>query len=107
MEKLEIAGADRAVAHQRVEIDHLVPEFPAEQDDWHPLAHLAGLHERQDLEHLIERAEAAGKEHDRLRQINEPEFPHEEIVEMEMQLAADEGIVELLVRDRDGEADID
>ena len=47
------------------------------------------LHEREDLEQLVARAEAARKNHERLRQVREPELPHEEVMELEMQAVGD------------------
>src|SRR5436190_15789040 len=104
---MSVLGADRAVTHERVEIQHLVPELGAEQDDRHAFAHLARLRQRQDLEQLVERAEATWEQHHRLGEVDEPEFTHEEVMKVDVKLATDEGIVELLVRDRDGEADVE
>ena len=50
------------------------------------LRQLARLRQREDLEHLVERAEAAGKNDQRLGQVREPELPHEEVVELEVQI---------------------
>src|SRR5690348_2767323 len=107
VEQLGILGADGAVADQRVEVHHLVPELGAEQDQRHTLLHLASLHQRQDLEELVEGAVAAWEQHHRLGEVDEPELPHEEVMEMHVELAAHIGIVELLVGDRDGETDIE
>src|ERR1700730_6610104 len=105
MEEVEVAGADRAVFHQPVEIDHPVPEFGAEKHDRHALAQLVRLHQGQDLEQLVERAIAAGEQHDRLGQVDEPELAHEEVMKIEVQFSADIGVVEFLVGDRDSKPD--
>src|SRR5437868_6349319 len=107
MEQMSVLGADRAVAYERLEVQHLVPEFRAEQDDRHSFAHLARLHPRQDLEELVECAEAAREQHHRLCEVDEPELAHEEVMEVDVELAADEGIVELLIRNGNGQADIE
>src|SRR6185503_5547394 len=69
------------------------------------LRQLVGLYERQHLEQLVERAEAAGKNHQRLRQVGEPELAHEEVVELEVQPLGDVGVGALLERQPDVEAD--
>src|SRR3546814_1768492 len=79
----------------------------AEQHYRHLLADLAGLHQRQQLEEFVQRAEAARHHHHGLGEIGEPELAHEEVVELEVQLAADVGIVDLLHRQRDVEADVE
>ena len=56
MKKIEVPRADRAIFHQRVEINHLVPVLGAKEHDRHALACLACLDQRQDLEQLVERA---------------------------------------------------
>ena len=44
---------------------------------------LAGLHERQQLERFVERAEAAGKEHERVRFLHERDLAREEVPEVD------------------------
>ena len=107
VENVEIAWADRAVFNERVEIDHLVPVFGAEQNDRHALAGFARLHQGQDLEHLVERAKTTREQHDRLGQVDKPEFAHKEVVEIKVQFSADIGVVEFFVRDRDRQSDIE
>ena len=68
----------------------------AVEDDLDLLGELFRLHQRQDLEHLVERPEAARKDHQRLCQIREPELPHEEIVELEVQPLRDVAVRPLL-----------
>src|SRR6266436_3983572 len=105
MEDVKLARADRAVFDQRLEIDHLVPVLGAEEHDWHALARLARLHQCEDLEQLVERAIAAGEQHERFGQVDKPELAHEEVVEVKMEAPADIRVVEFLVRDRDGQPD--
>ena len=63
------------------------------------------LRERQDLEQLVERAEAARKSDQRVRQVREPQLAHEEVVELEAQLGRDIGVGTLLLRQADVEPD--
>src|SRR5215831_17689498 len=79
VEDLHVLGVDGPVADQRLEIDDLVPVAGAEEDDRQVLLHLARLPQRQYLEQLVERAEAARKDDERLREVGEPELAHEEI----------------------------
>ena len=83
--QLEVVLVDGAPLDQRLQVQDLVPVVRAVQDDLELLRELLRLHEGQDLEYLVERAEAAGKHHERLGQVREPELPHEEVVELEVQ----------------------
>src|SRR5438067_4609802 len=65
------------------------------------------IYQCQDFEQFVERAETAREQHDRLGEIDEPELPHKEIMKVEVQLPADIRVVELLIRYRDREPDID
>ena len=105
LEQLEVLAVDHAVPDQRVEVDDLVPVARSVEHDRNAALDLARLHQRQDFAHLVERAEAAGKHHQRARQVREPELAHEEVVELERQLAREIGIRPLLVRQADVEAD--
>src|SRR3546814_19216618 len=60
-EEVEVAGADHAFLDQRIEIDDAVPEFLAEHQHRDRLD-LAGLDQGQQLERLVEGAEAAGED---------------------------------------------
>jgi len=66
-----------------------------------------GLHQRQHFEKFVHGSETAGENDDRLGQIEEPEFAHEEVVELEIQLSGDVRIVELLHRQRNIEPGVD
>ena len=80
------------------------PELLAEQDDRHAL-HAAGLDQRQRLEELVQRAEAAGKHRDRLGAQEEVHLADGEIVEVEAELRRHVGVRRLLVRQHDVEPD--
>ena len=104
-EKIQILLVNRSPVDERPQIEHLVPVLASVEDDEELLRELAGLRQRQDLEHLVERAEAAGKDHERLRQVREPELPHEEVVELEVQIVGDVLIGSLLEGKSDVEPD--
>src|SRR5215469_3734641 len=106
MKQLEVIWTDGPVMNERIKFDDVTPVFVAVKDDRNTFPHLASLDKRQDFKELIERAEAAREQHDRLCKIDEPEFSHEEVVEMDMQFTADIGIVEFLLGDRDRQADV-
>ena len=57
------------------------PVVPAEEDHGE-LVDLAGLDQRERLEQLVERAEAAGKDDERVRVLDEHRLPHEEVAEV-------------------------
>ena len=63
----------------------MLPVLRTVDDDGDLLGEFFGLGEREHLEHLVERAEAAGKDDQRLGQIGEPELAHEEVVEVEVE----------------------
>src|SRR6516164_1932232 len=107
MEEIEVAWADRAILNERAEIDHLIPVFGAKEHDRHALACLARLYQGQDLKQLVERAIAAREQHDRFGEVDKPELTHEEVMEVEVQFPADIGVVEVVLRDRDGQPDIE
>src|SRR5581483_5437924 len=103
----DVAAVDDAVLGERVEVDHFLPVLRAEEHDGERLPHLVRLHQRQDLEELVERAVAAGEDDDRLGEVHEPELAHEEVVEVHVEAARDVLVLELLARQRDGQADVD
>ncbi len=91
------------MAYERIEVDDLAPiRFPV-QDDGEPAVELAGLRESQQLGQFVQGPEAAGERHEAASEMREPEFAHEEVVELERQLAGDVGIRVLLV----GQADVE
>ena len=67
--------------------------------------HAAGLDQRQRLEELVERAEAAGEDRDGAGAQQEVDLARREIVEVEAELGRDVGVGRLLVRQDDVEAD--
>ena len=87
-----------------MKVDHAVPIVPVVEDDRN-LLHAAGLAERQGVEQLVERAEAAGEDDQRLRPQQEVHLAQREVVELEAQLRRDVGIGHLLGGELDVEAD--
>jgi hypothetical protein len=68
------------------QVDDALPVARSVDEHGDLLGQLLGLRQGQQLEHLVQRAEAAGKDHQRLGQIGEPELAHEEVVELEVQV---------------------
>ncbi len=104
-EELHVLRRDRLVGlehHRFEELAHRRPEFGAVEDDGDRLE-LAGLHEREHLEHLVHGAEAAGEEDEGLRAVGEGDLAGEE--EVEGNLVGDVGVVVLLHRELDREPD--
>jgi hypothetical protein len=85
LEELDVLGRDGAGIHQHVEVEDLLPILRAVDDDGDLLGQLLGLGQGEDLEHLVEGAEAAGKDHQRLGQVGKPQLAHEEVVELEVE----------------------
>ena len=104
-EQRQVLAVDHAVPDERLEVDDLVPVRRAVEQDRNAPLDLLGLHQRQDLHQLVERAEAAGKHDQRAREMREPQLAHEEVVELERQARRDVGVGPLLVRQADVEAD--
>ena len=94
-----------AVAHERREIEDLVPEGGTVQQHRDRAVELARLREGEDLEQFVEGAEAAREHHQRPRQMRKPQLAHEEVVKFERQLGRDVGVGQLLLRQADVEPD--
>ena len=105
MEEIEILGRDGARIDQHLEVEDFLPVIRSINKDGDPFVDLPGLRQREDLEHLVEGAEAAGKNHQRLGQIGEPQLAHEEVVELEVERGRDVGIGPLLEGQQDVHAD--
>ena len=80
LEQLDVGGRDHAFFDQEVEVDQPPPVVGAEQHDRH-LARLPGLHQRDHLEQLVQRAEAAREGHQRLGPHHEMHLADGEVVE--------------------------
>ena len=78
------------------------PVVAAEQDDGE-LGDLLGLHQRERLEQLVQRAEAAREAHERLRVLHEHRLAGEEVAEVDAEV--DPVVEALLERQLDAEPD--
>ena len=105
LKEIEVLGRDRALLDQHVHVDDLLPVARPVDDDRDLLRELVRLVQRQQLEHLIQRSEAARKDHQRLREIRKPVLAHEEVVEVEVERRRDVRVRVLLERQLDIEPD--
>ena len=103
--QLKILFRDGSPFGHRLEVENAIPVLAAVEDHFDGLRQLVGLHERQHLEQLVARAEAAWKNHERFREVREPELAHEEVVKLEMQPFSDVRIGFLLERQANIEPD--
>mmetsp|Transcript_16075 Transcript_16075/g.60818 ORF Transcript_16075/g.60818 Transcript_16075/m.60818 type:complete len:364 (-) Transcript_16075:181-1272(-) len=108
---VQVCLADRAKLHQRVQVHHLSPEGRApQQHDGHERlprvpspAHFAGLHQRGQLEQLVECAEAAWRGHDAAGSVGQHHLPRGEVVHPKRQPLVNEAIHAVLERQRHGD----
>src|SRR5271156_2097714 len=81
-EQLEIFATDRAVPHQRVEVDDLLPVLRSVEQHRDRAIQLLRLLQGQYLHHFVERAEASGKNHQRPCEMSEPQLAHKKIMKL-------------------------
>src|SRR5271157_394617 len=105
LEKFEVARSDGAGVNHRFEIEDLFPVRGAVNDHDYLLGQLLRLGESEDLKKLVERAKTAGKNHQPLGQVREPEFAHEKIMKLEVERRRDVRVRILLKGQIDIEAD--
>src|SRR5580658_3960232 len=103
-EQLAILGVDDAFVGEKFEVDGATPIRFADQHDRNRLD-LARLHQGQDLEQLVHRAETARKGYQRLRAQQKVHLAQSKVVKAKTQLRRDVGIGILLVRQIDIQAD--
>ena len=103
--QVEVFGRDCAGVNERLEVDDAVPVFAPVDDDRHLLRKLFHLRQCQNLKSFVQRAESAGKDHQRLREIREPVLAHEEVVKLEVQGGRDPAVGELFERQLDVKPD--
>ena len=106
VEELLVLGADHLVRQHGAldEVEQPLPEAGADEDD-REVEHLVRLHQRQRLEELVERPEAAREEHEALGRLHEHDLARVEVVEGVA--LPDVWVQLLLVRKADVEADRD
>ena len=101
---MHVFRRDHAFGGQIVEIDGMMPEFGAEENDRH-LLHPASLHQRQRFKQFVQRAEAARESRDCLGTHEEMHLADGEIVEVEAEFGRHILVWRLFVRQDDVEAD--
>src|SRR6202521_3337048 len=92
------AAGDSAGAKHFAPVEHAIPVAASINQDQVAAIEFSCLHQGQHLPQFGHGAESAGKYNQRLGQLCEPQFAHEEVVELETQLGADIGVGPLLVR---------
>ena len=92
----------RSRAARANEVQQLLPVVRIEEDD-REVEHLVGLDQRERLEELVERAEAAGEDHEALCGLHEADLARVEVVERDVDVEVRVRV--LLVRQLDVEAD--
>ena len=98
-------AADGAGIDHGVEVDEALPVLTAVNHHQNLLGQLLGLGQGQNFKKLVQSAEAAGKDHQGLGQIGEPELAHEEVMELKIKRRRDVGIRVLFEGQIDVEAD--
>src|SRR5438067_1362365 len=103
-QELEVFRRDYPLLERprRDPVQQRLPVAAAEEDD-REVEHLAGLDQRQRLEQLVERAEAAREDHEALGRLHEHRLARVEVVEGEADV--DVRVRVLLMRQLDVEAD--
>ena len=106
LQKVGVAWTDEAVGGETTDdpVDESLPVRRTHEDEGDP-AHLAGLHQGEHLEQLVQRAEAAGEGHQRLRAHQKVHLAQREVVELEAQARRDVGVGCLLVGQHDVQPD--
>src|SRR5215470_11680843 len=103
-EQLEILWGDRPRISHDLKIEHLVPVFAAINEHKYFLCQFLGLRQRKYFEEFIQSSEPSWKDDQCLRQVSEPELPHEKVMELEVQRRRDVGVRVLLKGKIDVEA---
>src|ERR1700676_3630354 len=88
-ELVQVVRRNSTGVHEGLEVEDAVPVFAAIDDNQNLLGQLVGLRQREDLKQFVHGSESARKNDQGLGEIGEPEFTHEEIVELEIQRRSD------------------
>src|ERR1700689_760222 len=102
-EQVKIWRRDHSGVNHGFEVDDLFPVRAAIDNYHNLLGQLLRLRKGENLEEFVERAKSAGKNHQGLGQIGEPEFTHEEVMKLEIERRRDVGIRILL----EGQVDVE
>src|SRR5579872_1843601 len=98
LEEIQIFLRDGSRIYHQLEVDQPVPVLASVDHHKDLLGQLLCLCQGKDLEKFVERPETTWENDECFRQISEPELPHEEIVEFEIQRWRDVRIRGLLKR---------
>src|SRR6185437_7179564 len=82
VKQVQVGWRDHAPLGQRLKVDDLLPVGAPIEQDHDPFAEFLRLHQREDFHQFVQRAEAAGKRHQRLGQVGEPKLAHEKVMEL-------------------------
>src|SRR5690242_10291502 len=94
--QVEVFAGDGAGVDHRLEVDDVLPILPAVDEHENFLGQLFSLGKGQNFKELVECAEAAGENDQRLGQVSEPKLPHEKVVKLEIQGRGNEVVRHLL-----------
>src|SRR5215469_2363952 len=89
LEQFQVRRGNRSRIHECLKINHAVPVLAAVDYDQNLLGQLFRLRERENFKQLIHGAESAGEDDEGFRKICEPEFAHEEVMEIEVERRSD------------------
>src|SRR5580692_968362 len=107
VEQLQLIGADVALGQHRLlePAEQAVPVPAADEDD-RELGDLPGGDQRERLEQLVHRAEAAGEHHEGLRVLDEDGLADEEVAELhpDVHVVVEAGLHRQLDAEADGDA---
>src|SRR5262245_17740468 len=96
-----IRRRDSAPLDQRLKIEDPIPVVLPVQKNAGTVGEFLRLLEGEDFEELVERAESPWENHQRPCHVGEPELPHEEVMELEVQAFCDVRICSLFMRKAD------
>ncbi len=85
LEEFEVPGRDRTRIDHDLEVDELFPILAAVNYNQNLLGHFLSLGQGEDFEEFVEGPETSWENYQRFGQVGEPELPHEEVMELEMQ----------------------
>ena len=83
LQHLKFAFVDGAGIHHGLPVQDLIPIFSAVDKDDVVLSQLARLHEGEHFHELVKRAETPRENYESFGDLGEPQFSHEEIMEIE------------------------
>src|SRR5271154_1062819 len=103
-EQVKIWRRDYSGVNHGFKVDDFFPIRAAIDNDHNFLGQLLRLRQGENLEEFVEGAKSAGKNHQSLGQVGEPELTHEEVMKLKVERRSDVGIRILLEGQIDVEA---